>query len=156
MLLITFFIGQERYATQVDSVVEIIPLVTMKKIPLTEKYIKGVFNYRGNPVPVLDLCQLYADEPCQDKMSTRIMVVNFTDKNHNTHILGLIAEKITESLNMDIDKFKTSGINVENAPFLCGVANDENGLIQLIDTNKILPEKIADALFTQTSEALAC
>ncbi len=155
MMLITFHIGQERYATQVDSIIEIIPMVNMEKIPLTEKYVKGIFNYRGDPAPVLDLCLLYAGVPCEERMSTRILVINFKDKNNNLHILGLIAEKVTESLNMEIEEFKTSGINVENAPFLCGVANDEKGLIQLVDTSKILPAHIVDTLFSQTSDSLA-
>lgn len=152
-MLITFHIGPGRYAMQVGSIIEIIPLINLEEIPLTEKYIKGVFNYRGNPAPVLDLCQLYAGMPYEDKMSTRIMIVRFMDENNNPHVLGLIAEKITESLNMGIEQFKTSGINVEGAPSLQGVASDENGLIQLVDANKILPAHIASTLFNQTSEA---
>jgi chemotaxis-related protein WspB len=155
MMLITFNVGQDRYAQKVHTITEIIPMVNLNKIPLSEKYIKGVFNYRGDPVPVIDLCELYTGEPCAERMSTRIIIVNYEDHNQQTHTLGLIAEKVTESINMDMDEFKPPGINIENAPFLAGIANDEHGLIQLVEPDKILPEDVSDKLFGQVDASLA-
>lgn len=154
-MFITFHIGQERYAQKVNSIIEIIPIVNLNKIPLAENYIKGIFNYRGDPVPVIDLCELYTGNPCIEKMSTRIIIVNHEDGNNQMHTLGLMAEKVTESINMELDEFKSAGINVENAPFLTGVASDEHGLIQLVEPNKILPEDVSDKLFGQVNASLA-
>lgn len=155
MMLITFHIGQERYAQRVNSIVEIIPIINLNKIPLAENYIKGIFNYRGNPTPVIDLCELYTGKSCVEKMSTRIIVTNYEDNDGKEHLLGLIAEKVTESLYMELDEFKTSGIHIEKAPFLSGIAHDENGLIQLIDANRILPQDVEDKLFNLIDEPLA-
>lgn len=155
MMFITFHVGLERYAQKVNAIIEIIPMVNLNKIPLAEKYIKGVFNYRGDPVPVIDLCELYTEKPCAEKMSTRIIIVNYEDNNEQTHILGLIAERVTDSINMDLCEFKPAGINVENAPFLTGIANDEHGLIQLVELDKILPKNVSDKLFGQIDASLA-
>jgi len=154
MLLITFHIGEEKYAIQVSSIIEIIPMVNLNRLPLTEDYVAGVFNYRGNPAPVIDLCKLYTDTPYRELMSTRIMMIDFKMDNGEKHVLGLIAEKATESINMDIGDFKTTGINIENAPFLRGIANDEHGLVQLVDANLILPEEVLEKLFFTAEESL--
>ena len=154
-MFITFYVGLDRYAQKVNSITEIIPMVNLNKIPLAEKYIKGVFNYRGDPVPVIDLCELYTGKPCAERMSTRIIIINYEDDNQHTHTLGLIAEKVTESINMELSEFKSAGINVENAPFLSGIANDENGLIQLVEPDKILPKDISDILFGHVDASLA-
>lgn len=154
MLLITFHIGKERYAIQANSIVEIIPMVNLNKLPLTENYVAGVFNYRGNPTPVIDLCKLYTDSPCKEMMSTRIMMIEFKMDSGEQHILGLIAEKTTESINMNLNDFETTGINIDRAPFLRGITNDEYGLVQLVDTNLILPGDVLGKLFLTADESL--
>ena len=149
MLLLSFNIGKERYALKADTVAEIAPLVELAAIPLTEQFIAGVFNFRGHPVPVIDLCQLYKGRQCKAQMSTRIIIVNYMGHNKQRNLLGLIAERVTESLNSDDLDFRDSGIRVANAPFLGPVANDENGMIQMIDTEQILPDEVAECLFSE-------
>ncbi|WP_017740393.1 chemotaxis protein CheW [Scytonema hofmannii] len=61
MLFLLLTIDNQLYAIASQQVVEVLPLVILKTLPHTPKYVAGVFNYRGRIVSVLDLCQLMRD-----------------------------------------------------------------------------------------------
>jgi chemotaxis-related protein WspB len=155
MLLISFNIGKERYALKSGMVVEITPIVELTSIPLAERYIAGIFNYRGTPIPVIDLCELYKGHASKTQMSTRIIIIRYKGKNEHTNLLGLIAERVTESLNDENLEFMDTGIQIANAPFLGPVANDEHGMIQMVDTEQLLPDSVAETLFTELTTTVA-
>jgi chemotaxis-related protein WspB len=58
MLFLLFQLGKERYALQASRVVEVVPLLELKQLPQAPKGVAGIINYRGRPVPVVDLCAL--------------------------------------------------------------------------------------------------
>jgi len=147
MLLLTFCVGTERYAIDSGQVVEITPMVRIKRLPLAEAYVAGVINYRGHPSPVVDLCQLLEQRPCAARMSTRIILVRFEAADGQSHVLGMIAEQVTEAVKRDQRDFEDPGIRVRNAPFLRAVCSDARGMIQLIDTARLLPRELAETLF---------
>ena len=47
------------------------PLLELKKIPESPRGVAGIFNYRGRPVPAIDLNQLAMGQPAVDLLSTR-------------------------------------------------------------------------------------
>jgi len=63
MLFLTFQLGAERYALDASRVVEVLPLVELRKIPNAPHGVAGIFNYRGQPVPVADLSDLILHNP---------------------------------------------------------------------------------------------
>ena len=52
MLLLLLRLGTDRYALDARQVVEVIPVIKLKRIPPAPAYVAGMFNYRGKPVPV--------------------------------------------------------------------------------------------------------
>ena len=69
----------------------------------------GIFNYRGRPVPAVDLCALTLGQPASERFSTRIIIVNYPDAGGANHLLGLIAEHATETLRKDANEFVACG-----------------------------------------------
>ena len=65
MLFLVFQLGPDRYALDAKRVAEVLPLVDIKSIPHAPNGIAGVFNYRGTPVPVIDLAQLTLGQPAR-------------------------------------------------------------------------------------------
>lgn len=146
-LLLTFQIGAERYATRVDQVLEIVPTVKLKPLPLAHSWVAGVFDYRGTAAPVIDLCQVFENRPAQRSMSTRILVVSYPSGAGTGRPLGLIAERVTEAVRMAPAAFQDAGVDVPTAPFLGGVYHHSRGLLQLVDVTKLLPPQVAERLF---------
>jgi len=127
-------------------------MVTLKQAPHTPDWFAGFFNYRGTIVPVLDLCQLIHGCACRLRLSTRIILVDYsrqdaarqdaarqdTARGNAAGILGMLAERVTETVEMPESAFSKPGIHSDDAPFLGGIMMEENEMIQYIDLD-LLP-----------------
>lgn len=146
MLILGVSIGSEQYGIEAIRVIEVVPLIQLKKVPLADASIKGLFNYRGQPTPVIDLCQLFEQRPCSDNLSTRIVIVNYPRASGTPRAVGFIAEHITDVMRCQPDDMRNSGITDSSNEFLGLIYSSDNGMVQLIDTDKILPESISRQL----------
>lgn len=147
MLFLLFQIGTERYALEARQVAEVLPLVNIKRIPMTPPGVAGVVNYHGQPVPVLDLNELALGEPAPERLSTRIIVTHYTDGAGCRRLLGLIAGRTTETLRREPEEFRPTGITPAGGGYLGPVATDERGLIQWVEIDRLLPEALQQLLF---------
>src|SRR5919201_580300 len=98
MLFLLFQLDENRYALDAGQVAEVLPLVDIKQIPQAPRAVAGIFNYRGGPLAGVELTQLTVARPAQKRLSTRIVLVHYLDDNGEKRLLGLIAEKVTETL----------------------------------------------------------
>jgi len=149
VLFIVFQLGKEYYALDAAQVDEVLPLVGIKPIPQAPPGVAGVFECRGVPVPAIDLSQLVLGRPAESRLSTRMIVVGYPGDDGETHLLGLIAEKATETMRREPADFVESGVNSAGAPYLGTVVPDARGLVQWVDVTKLLPETVRDVLFKQ-------
>jgi chemotaxis-related protein WspB len=147
MLFLLFQLGQDRYALDTSQVAEVLPLVGITPILQAPPGV-GLFNCRGVPVPVIDLSQLTMGRPARSRLNTRIVLVHYPDGSGGTHLLGLIAEKVSETVRRDKADFVASGVTNDRAPYLGPVATDARGLMQWIDVESLLPASVRDVLFT--------
>lgn len=143
MLLLLFEIGDGRYALDAGVVVEVIPRIHCKQIPLSAHFVAGIINYRGNPVPVIDLCSFHNSVPCANRLSTRIIIVNHIRKNFKNVHVGLIAERVTETAFVD-DKY------VHKSRVLIGLnlgkedQEESSSMVQWYDLDHLLTENLLD------------
>ncbi|MFH0879562.1 MAG: chemotaxis protein CheW [Lentisphaerota bacterium] len=149
MLRILFQIGRAPYALDSREVVEIVPAVHFRALPKAPDYVCGVFMFRGKVVPVVDLSVLAGFPPCRLLMSTRVMMVEYPDAAGRKRLLGLLAEKVTDTLKRESAKTDPSGVRVPEAPWLGGLVEAEGALIQEVQVQSLLPEKVRDVLFCE-------
>lgn len=147
MLLLVFHLDRDRYAIEAAQVVSVLPLVQIKTIPQAPAAVAGLFDYRGELVPVIDLCRLAVDRAARQLLSTRIIVVDYPDDDGRMRKLGLIAEQVLETLRRDAHEFEASGVDSPDAAYLGPVASDARGPIQLIGVRELLPESMRELLF---------
>jgi len=153
MLLLVFRLGADRYGLEAAQVLEVVPLVTLKVVPQAPRYVAGVMNYRGHPVPVLDLCHLGGGGPCHPNMSTRIVLLHYTGTDGTRHILGVMAENVTETIKCSRDNFEQCGIRVSDAPYLGAVSTKGDDMIQLIETDRLLNDEVRSLIFQDDESA---
>jgi len=138
MLLLLFSVGDNLYALDTSQVVEVIPRVILRKVHQAPDYFAGLLNYRGAIVPVIDLCHLIQGKPSRAYLSTRIIMVNYVGQDNINRWLGLMAERVTETLNKpDIDLVDTGNL-LDEAPYLGEIIMDEKGIIQRIRLEYLL------------------
>ena len=140
MLFVLIQIGENGYALAADRIVEILPLVGLKSIREAPHDIAGSFDYRGQFVPVIDLCELELDRPARPLLSTRIVMTRYGDDDGASVLLGLIAEQATETLRCDPADF---------TPFVAS----PRGLVQRIELDQLLTPALSDFLLGKMAEA---
>lgn len=148
MLFLLFRLDQDRYALPARDVVEVLPLLRLKRWPQAAAGVAGVCSYRGLPLPVLDLCALCLGRAAAARMSTRLLVVDLFGRR-----LGLIVEEATDAADLDPGAFADPGLRADGAPFLGPVARHAGGLLQRVELAKLLPETLHATLFVD-AEAL--
>jgi chemotaxis-related protein WspB len=149
MLFLLFQLGKDRYALEASRVVEVVPLLALKKLPQAPTGVAGIFNYRGRPVPAVDLGALTLGQPASERFSTRIIIVNYPDDGGANHLLGLIAEHATETLRKDVKDFVDPGVKLGAAPYLGPIVMDGSRAIQWIYEHRLLPESVRELLFSE-------
>lgn len=146
MLLLTFQIGNERYAVRATEVIEILPLATIRKIPQAPNYISGVLDYRNQILPVIDLVELTESRPHKKVLSSRIIVMNYPLNDINASI-GIIAEKVTDTIDIKDEELSSPNIKLPNADYLGDIHNESGEFIQLVEIKSILTKDVQDMLF---------
>jgi chemotaxis-related protein WspB len=149
MLFLLFQLGNERYALEASRVVEVVPLLALKELPQAPTGVAGIFNYRGRPVPAVDLGALTLGLPASERLSTRIIIVNYPDDRGTNHLLGLVAEHATELLRKDAKDFEDSGLRLDAAPYLGPIVMDGDSAIHWIYEQRLLPEPVRQLLFAE-------
>lgn len=147
MMILLFNVEGEHYGINAKEVIEVIPSVALKHLPHTPECIAGLLNYRGQIVPVIDLTSLMSDHLSRDRVSSRIILINYSDKDDGFHLLGLLVEKVKSTVRIPDHMFTPSGVTTNNAPFLHDVAIYEGSMVQRINLANILPDYVRDSLF---------
>ncbi|HEY9801596.1 MAG TPA: chemotaxis protein CheW [Leptolyngbyaceae cyanobacterium] len=141
MLMLLFYINNQRYALASQQVVEVLPLVSLNSLPHAPEYFSGVFNYRGQVIPVLDLCQLMHGKPCSQYLSSRIILVNYWGgETANSSIVGLMTERVVETLHKSDSQLVDANVQIGAAPYLGKIILDEQGMIQCLRIEYLLSE----------------
>lgn len=147
MLFMQFTIDKDRYLLEAGDIIEVVPYANLKRIPKAPPYVSGLLNYRGDTVPVIDICYLMSDKPCELKLSSRIALVNYKNDADESICIGLLIEHLTETVRFNEDDFSDSGVNLNDNPYLGKVVIDDNCIVQLVNIRKVIPEEAYEILF---------
>lgn len=149
MLFLQFQLGKDRYVLEATQVVEVLPLVQVKALPNAPRGVAGLFDYRGSPVPIIDLNAMALGSSAAHRLSTRIILVNYPDDHDVQRLLGLIAEQVTATLRCESSDFVPNDITVAGMPYLGPVLRDEHGIIQRVELAQLLSPAVKECLFQE-------
>ena len=153
MLFLVIHLGADRYALDVTEIEEVLPVVQMAQVPGAPPEVAGIFNYRGAPVPAIDLSQLTLGRPARNCFSTRIVVVRLVDERGVVRLLGVIAERATKTVRLAADSFKDAAVSCANALHQGSVIMDAEGMIQRAHFERLLPPSVRSQFFAQSAVA---
>jgi chemotaxis-related protein WspB len=147
MMILLFNVEGDSYGINVRDVIEVLPNVKLKHVPHGPEHLAGLLNYHGQAVPVIDLTLLMSGQASRDRISSRIVLVNYVNGDAVGHLLGLLVEKITETVKIPDDAFTRSGVETDAAPFLGDVAINSGVMVQLIEIRKVLSDAVKSMFF---------
>jgi len=150
MLALTFEVDSQKYGLDVTQILEVLPVVPLRRLPHAPDYVSGVFVYRGNTVPVIDLSRLIGKRAAQALLSTRIVLVRHPGPSGKGRALGLLAERAT-NLEETGAQVKSPGFATPEAPFLGGLSSSGSGegMIQFVNVEQLLPADLRERLFVE-------
>jgi chemotaxis-related protein WspB len=138
MLFLILQLGHDRYAVEAGRVVEVLPVVNVRPIPNAPAGVAGMFDYHGQPTPLIDLTELALGTPSRRWMSTRILIVNYGADSGGSRVLGLLAEQVTEMLSRSPADFADTGVLLNSARYLGPVTTHAGSLVQRIEVQNLL------------------
>jgi chemotaxis-related protein WspB len=132
-------------ATDVRSVVEVLPPIASWHAPATPPWVRGLFSYRGKLIPLVDVARLLNLPVAPDRMTNRVMVVRCESDDGMLWSFGLWIDAL-----IDIDRIDFAaagshpGFALETARFLGPVVQTKFGPVQQLETHTLLtPEQFA-------------
>lgn len=137
---LTFTLGNEEYALDIEGIAEIIKPLGITEIPRAPEYILGIISLRGVVIPVFDLKKRLRLGATEEKPSARIIVCQQGDL-----IAGMLVESITQV-------FRIAERNIEPPPNMLpdldedlveGVGRHQGRLLILINLAGILNSESA-------------
>ena len=138
-LFLQFSIGDQRYAIATNLIREITPMVQLTRVPKTEAYIAGLFNYRGTMLPVIDVSKLLFNAEHSLRLCTRIIILENPSSSMDN--IGLIVEQANKTMSYDMDELTEHKLSEQHASYIGQIIHDELGEIQLIDVDKLIPSE---------------
>jgi purine-binding chemotaxis protein CheW len=132
--LVGFIVGDEEYAIPILNIQEIIKPIDYTRVPSTPDYVLGVFNLRGNVIPLIDLRKKFHLPSQNESPDTRYIVMRDKDS-----IAGFVIDKLTEAI-----RIKSS--NIEQAPetlhkdkgMISGIGKRENSILTILKVESLL------------------
>jgi purine-binding chemotaxis protein CheW len=123
-----FRLGDDEFGVPISAVDEVTRMPTqITKVPNTPAFLEGVFNLRGQVVPVVDQRVRFGMARLDDGSRRRLVVVRTAH-----HRAGLIVDSVSEVMRTDADA-------IADAPNLTGEATRlVNGIINLEQAGRIV------------------
>ena len=134
---VTFRLGEETYGVNVMQVQEVLRMTDIAPVPGAPDYVLGIINLRGNVVTVMDTRKRFGLMPAEADDSTRIVIIEAEDQ-----VVGILVDSVAEVVylsNSDIEMAPNVG-NEESSRYIQGVANRKEGLLILVDLNRLLTD----------------
>jgi len=142
--LVGFVVGEEEFAVPILSIQEIIKPIEWTRVPFVPDYVLGVFNLRGNVLPLIDLRKKFGTTNVDMDENTRFIVMKIKGED-----VAFIIDRLTSALRIPKKNILPPPDTYSNEDdIINGVGRLEDGRIitilkvdNLIRREEIVPEK---------------
>lgn len=137
---LTFTLGEEQYGVDILKVKEIRGWETLREIHDVPDYIKGVLDFRGVIVPIVDLRVRFGVENVEYLQTTVIVVLSTENDNS---MMGIVVDSVSDVLSVNQSDMKLApslGSKI-NTDYILGIVSGEEGMIMLVDSEMLVDKE---------------
>ncbi|WP_245895361.1 chemotaxis protein CheW [Devosia submarina] len=142
---VVFELGPERYGLPIAAVQEVLRQPkTIARLPNGPRFVQGIINLRGRPVPVIDQRERFAAPVSGANVQPRVIVVTVGDLQ-----AGLVVDAVSEIVSVARSEIvATPSLSAEGSSVFNRAVHygEEGGLILLIDPAELLSRAEQDVL----------
>jgi chemotaxis signal transduction protein/chemotaxis methyl-accepting protein methylase len=137
--IVSFRIGQELYGIDIMNIKEILKEKKFTHVPNTLDFVTGVFNLRGEIMPVIDLAKMFHLQSIVENTEIKSIIVV---KVENL-ILGLIVDQIQHVISLRKNDIQPPSplLGTINERYIDGVLELNNKLYVILDVEAIFSDK---------------
>jgi len=148
--LVTFKLGGQKYAVPILKVQEINNMKEITSIPNSPPFLAGAINLRGKVIPVVNLGMKFGLENTGVLEAAKIVIMDIRGV-----IMGIIVDSVSDVLRISRDVVEppppvSSNISTE---FIAGIAKLDEGLVIMLDMDKLLDDREHQAVFGSSASA---
>jgi len=132
--LVGFIVGNEEFAVPILSIQEIIKPIEWTKVPFTDDFVLGVFNLRGNVLPLIDLRRKFKASEAEFDDDARFIVIKVGDE-----LAGFVIDRLTEALRIESNSIlPPPDTSMERDAVIEGIARKDDRIITILKINSLL------------------
>ena len=136
---LSFYLGTEIFGADVKNILEVIKGESITEIPKSSEFVKGIINFRGEIVTVIDF-QQKLNLPSDDEAEKDTIIVVELHYDEKTVMVGLLADKVRKVFEMEDKELKDVPEfgKYYNPEYLTGVAKTSDGLVRICSPGNLL------------------
>lgn len=140
--LVTFQLGEEHYGIDIMDVREIVRIQEVRPIPNAPAYVEGIFNLRGEIIPIINLHKRFDLSRAQLSEDDRLLS-GFIIIDLNGRQLGVVIDKVSRVVTIATRQIQPppqmmTGIGSE---YIQGVANEKAGYLIILNIQRLFNPK---------------
>jgi chemotaxis-related protein WspB len=147
MLVLAFQVGSESVGLDIRRVHAVVPRVRLQPVSGSPPWLAGAFVYRGEMVPVVDLCQLVGAIECPAELSSRIVLIHHDSAAGGTSLLGLLAAHVADIREVDAGRAAPQPHRGQDAVDLGPTLVDGTTIMRLLDPDRLFPRHMESGVF---------
>ena len=135
---LSFHLGEELFAMEIERVREVIEFTSVTKVPQTPEFMRGVINLRGGVVPVIDLRTKFGMGDTEKTVNTCVIISEVSIGDESV-VLGAMADAVDEVFDLDPENIEPSpriGTQL-NTDFLNGMGKKGDDFILLLNIDRV-------------------
>nr|MDA3928774.1 chemotaxis protein CheW [Prolixibacteraceae bacterium] len=135
---LTFTLGKENFALDVGHVEKILEYQTVTEVPKAPEYMLGVFNLRGEVIPLIDTRVKFGMTKTEINDSTCVLVITITTEGESIKLGAMVdaVKEVVKYSSTDLLPIPTVG-KQNKTEFLNGVLKLNDKFILLLNADKI-------------------
>ena len=136
--LVGFIIGEEEYAVPILAIQEIIKPIEWTRVPFVPEYVLGVFNLRGNVLPLIDLRKKFNSPLAEIDENTRFIVMKIQNEN-----VAFVIDRLTSAIRIPKRYIAPPPETYNNEDeLISGVGKlEENRIITILNVDNLIKKE---------------
>ena len=141
---LTFSLGDDQYGIDILKVKEIRGWETLRELHGAPDYVKGVLDFRGRIVPIIDLRIRFGIAHYEYSPTTVIIILATED---DSDMMGVVVDAVSDVLSIKLREIKPapdlgSKINID---YIRGMVSNSDKMIMLVDSEKLVDKEELEA-----------
>jgi purine-binding chemotaxis protein CheW len=137
---LTFLMGKDEYGVDILAVQEIHCWIEPRPMPNTPDYIRGVIDWRGTIVPIIDLRVRFQYSEISYESTTVVIILKTQVSDEQECIIGIVVDAVADVYdvsNKDLKKSPSLGSKIDTK-YIKGMTQIKESMIIILETSKLI------------------